>query len=126
MTDGEAELVSQPPMDDARPQLWMTVSDVFHIKGRGTVITGQLEGDGQLNLGDAVVCDGMRWQVGGIEMFRASLLAAEPGMNIGVLLKNGPPREMLYGSTVQFESGGGVAMGPQLSAIAPKKKRWRR
>lgn len=112
--------------EDATPQLWMTVSDVFRITGRGTVITGQLEGDGQLNLGDAVVCDGMRWQVNGIEMFRASLMSAEPGMDIGVLLNDGPPREMLYGRTVVFESGGGVVMGPQLTALAPKKKRWRR
>jgi len=52
-------------MDDAGPRLWMTVSDVFRLTGRGTVITGQLEGDGQL-------------------------------------------------------------MGPQLSALAPKKWRWRR
>jgi translation elongation factor EF-Tu-like GTPase len=41
--------MDQIPSDQAwSPQLWMVVSDIFHIRGRGTVVTGLLEGDGEL------------------------------------------------------------------------------
>jgi translation elongation factor EF-Tu-like GTPase len=43
------------------PGLWMTISDVFHIPGRGTVVTGQLEGYVPLNVGDSLVYDGASW-----------------------------------------------------------------
>lgn len=113
--------MTMPPFDySPRPGVWMGVSDVFYIKGRGTVITGQLEGDGQLKVGDIAVCDGMSWKVKAIEMFRAELMMAEPGQNIGVLLKDGPPRDLLHNRVVQFEPDGGATM------LAPAKKRWRR
>lgn len=116
-----------PPSDySSRPGVWMGVSDVFHIKGRGTVITGRLEGNGQLNVGDIATCDGMRWKVNAIEMFGAKLKTAEPGVNIGVLLGNGPPRDVLHDRVVQFESDGGAVIGPQFSLVEPRKKRWRR
>lgn len=114
------------PSFDARPGVWMGVSDVFHIKGRGTVITGQLEGTGLLGVGDIAVCDGMRWQVTAIEMFRAELMTAEPGQNVGILLRDGPPRDVLHNRIVQFEPNAGATMGPQFSVVEPKKKRWRR
>ena len=121
--------MTTPPFDYApRSGAWMIVSDVFSIKGRGTVITGRLEGDGLLGVGDIAVCEGMRWKVSKIEMFRAELMTAEPGQNIGVLLKTDPPRGMLLRNRlVQFESDdGGGAMGPQFSELEPRKKRWRR
>jgi len=104
----------------------MGVSDVFSIRGRGTVITGQLEGDGQLQVGDIAVCDGMRWQVKGIEMFRAELMTAEPGQNIGVLLRDGPPRDVLRNRVVQFDPDPSSIMRPQFSDVQPRKKRWHR
>src|SRR5215472_1176278 len=113
-----------PPFD-AQPGVWMGVSDVFCIKGRGTVITGLLQGTGQLNVGDIAVCDGRRWQVWGIEMFRAELMTAEPGQNVGVLLRDGPSRDVLRNRTVAFESDPSATMGPQFSVVEPKKKRWR-
>ena len=106
-------------------ELWMTVSDVFHIKGRGTVLTGRLEGQGQLNVGDVAMCDGMSWQVTAIEKFRATLMTADPGMDIGVLLRHGPP-SMLRDTRVYFQSETDPGMGPQLSGLDSKKKRWRR
>ena len=119
--------MTTPPFDyTPRSGVWMVVSDVFHIKGRGTVITGQLEGDGLLSVGDSAVCEGMRWKVSKIEMFRAELITAEPGQNIGVLLKTDAPRDMLRNRLVQFESDGGGTMGPQFSVLEPRKKRWRR
>ena len=58
-------VVTMPPMDQGSPQLWMHVSDVFHISGRGSVVIGQLEGSGYLNVGDMMTCAGRSWQVGG-------------------------------------------------------------
>src|SRR5215471_5556113 len=94
--------VTFPPADNAAPSLWMTIDDAFSIKGRGIVVTGRLEGTGELGIGDALMCDGQRWPIDGIEQFRNALTAALPGSNIGILLRDGPPREMLRGRTVQF------------------------
>lgn len=118
--------MTEPPMDGVGSQLWMAVDDVFHIKGRGTVVTGQLDGYGQLRVGDAMVCDdGQRWVVGGIEQFRTRLTTAEPGSNIGVLLPAAPALGMLRGSRVWFESGGAAATDGPFPADARKKRRWR-
>jgi translation elongation factor EF-Tu-like GTPase len=117
--------MTTPPLGQDWPQLWMTISDVFHIRGRGTVVTGRLEGNGYLSVGDRLICDGQRWQIDGIEQFRAVLSTAEPGSDIGVMLGNGPSADALRGRTVQFEVD--AARGPesQFTVLPPKKKRWR-
>jgi translation elongation factor EF-Tu-like GTPase len=112
--------MTMPPGGLGGPDLWMTISDVFHIRGRGTVVTGQLEGHVPLNVGDTLVCDGASWEVGGIEKFRSVLTTAEPGSNIGVLLKNGPPGDVLRGRTVTFQRG------TSRVDLPPRKRRWRR
>lgn len=118
--------MDMPPMDAVGPQLWMAVDDVFHIKGRGTVVTGRLEGDGQLRAGDAMVCDdGQRWVVNGIEQFRRELMTAEPGANVGVLLGAGPAQEMLRGRRVWFESSGAAGMDGPFPVAPRRKRRWR-
>jgi elongation factor Tu len=109
-----------PPGGPGGPGLWMTVSDVFHIPGRGTVVTGQLEGNVPLNVGDSLVCDGTSWQVSGIEQFRSRLTTAEPGSDVGILLRNGPPGDVLRGRAVTFAQGTS-GFGPR-----PGKRRWRR
>lgn len=114
------------PMDRIGPQLWMVVDDVFHIKGRGTVVTGQLDGDGQLRVGDAMLCDdGQRWVVNGIEQFRRQQTTVVPGANVGVLLRAAPALSMLRGSRVWFEPGGAAGTDGPVPADARKKKRWR-
>ena len=121
-----------PPMGAEAQGLWMTVEDIFHIKGRGTVLTGQLRGDGLLNSGDTVICDDQSWRIGGIEQFRAMRSSAAPGASIGVLLRDGPPADVLRGRTVQFVPAGadgtrgrGAASqtGPLISPDQPKKRR---
>jgi translation elongation factor EF-Tu-like GTPase len=110
----------------------MRVEDIFHIRGRGTVITGKLDGTGELRVGDTMYCDGVRWKVGGVEQFSKSLEVALPGALIGVLLGNGPSGDMLRGCVVGFgvsstnlDSGG--QLGPSLGTTADsKKRRWRR
>ncbi len=101
----------------------MFVEDIFHIRGRGTVVTGVLQGDGELTVGDTLLCAGVRCQVKGIEQFRSTLRSASPGANVGLLLADGIDRELLRGNTVQFQAKG--ASGPQLD-VSPQKKRWRR
>ncbi len=111
--------MSMPPMDSAEPRLWMTVIDVFHIQGRGTVISGRLEGLGLLNVGDWMQCDGQRWQVAGISQLHQQLTTAGPGPNIGVILKKGPAPDDLRGKTFLVEQSA------RWTAVAPKKRRWR-
>jgi translation elongation factor EF-Tu-like GTPase len=120
------------PADPHGPALWMRVEDVFHIRGRGTVVTGKLDGAGELRVGDTLHCDGASWKVSGVEQFRKSLQVAQPGAIIGVLLGNGPPGDMLRGRVVGFGArganpGSGGQLGPSLGiTVEPKKKRWRR
>lgn len=74
------------------PAFRMKIADVFTIKGRGTVVVGQIE-SGTLKKGDEVQITGQLGAkktaaVAGIEMFQKQLAEAKPGDNIGVLLKN--------------------------------------
>jgi elongation factor Tu len=117
--DGPAAGPVGPPADASGPLLWMNVADVFHIKGRGTVVTGLLEGNGELRVGDILVCEGQHWPVSAIEQFRTTLPAAEPGTNLGIMLREGPVGDVLRGKTVQFVPGGRPGAGP-------RRKRWRR
>ena len=69
----------------------MTVSDVFSIKGRGTVATGTIE-TGSIDTGDTVRltrADGSTRDVTveGIEAFRKMLTTASAGAIVGLLLK---------------------------------------
>jgi elongation factor Tu len=110
----------------------MTVSDVFTIKGRGTVVTGRLEGTGQLNVGDTLVWEGQHWPVSGLEQFRATPRTVLPGTSIGILLRDVHSPDLLRGKTVQFVTStqagvstpGGVS--PQPAAAAKKRGLWRR
>jgi translation elongation factor EF-Tu-like GTPase len=95
--------MTEPPMEPAGPPLWMTPSGFFYIKGRGLVLTGRLEGQGVLAVGDDLVCEGDHWPVTGIEMFRSGpLKVAEPGAEIGVMLRSCSTPDVLRGKTVQF------------------------
>lgn len=73
------------------PSFRMTVQDVFFIKGRGTVVTGQIE-SGTLSVGDEIQIQGKSSSktavVTGIEMFRKVLTQVQAGDNVGVLLKD--------------------------------------
>jgi len=73
------------------PLFRMTVQDVFSIRGRGTVVTGQIE-SGTLTVGDEISFrrEGVlkKTVVTGIEAFRKSLQQANTGDNVGVLLRD--------------------------------------
>jgi elongation factor Tu len=68
----------------------LTVSDVFSIKNRGTVVTGQVEA-GSIAVGASVAItrDGQvlcRTTVTGVEMFRKVVDTAVAGQQVGLLL----------------------------------------
>ena len=79
------------------PQYHMPIMDVFYIKGRGTIVTGQLM-LGSINVGnpvDVYYADGRikHSTIIGIDMFRRTLDSASQGDHIGVLLQNVSPDE---------------------------------
>ena len=84
------EYIPDPERDTDKPFL-MPVEDVFSISGRGTVATGRGE-RGILKVQDEVEIVGLveesrKVVVTGIEMFHKLLDDAEPGDNIGALLR---------------------------------------
>ncbi len=68
----------------------MPIEDVFSITGRGTVVTGRIEG-GKVHVGDTVEIVGLTnttsTTVTGVEMFRKLLDEGQAGDNVGVLLR---------------------------------------
>ncbi len=101
------------------PGAWMLIEDVFHIKGRGTVATGRLEGTAPVSVGDVLVCEGASWKIIGLEVFRAQLTTAQPGTNIGILLKDAPAGDMLAGRSVTF-----APAGAPVASQPPRKRPW--
>jgi len=73
----------------------MTISDVFSITGRGTVITGEIE-SGHINTGDTVRIGSNILRIRGIEMFRRTSDSAKAGDKVGLVVD--APRN-------QFERG---------------------
>uniref|UniRef100_A0AC34QH13 Elongation factor Tu, mitochondrial n=1 Tax=Panagrolaimus sp. JU765 TaxID=591449 RepID=A0AC34QH13_9BILA len=74
---------------------------VYAIKGRGTVITGKLE-RGTLKRGDKVEvvgCDNENLQtvVSGLESFKKTVEQAEPGDQLGILLRGLGPKDVRRG-----------------------------
>ena len=68
----------------------MPIEDVFSITGRGTVVTGRIEG-GRVHVGDTIEIVGLTatssTTVTGVEMFRKLLDEGQAGDNVGVLLR---------------------------------------
>jgi elongation factor Tu len=97
------EYIPTPEHDMNKPFL-MPVEDVFSITGRGTVATGRVE-RGVLHVSDEVEIVGLAEEarkvvVTGIEMFRKLLDEAEPGDNIGILLRGVQRNEIERGQVV--------------------------
>lgn len=83
----------------------MTVQDVFVIRGRGAVATGQVE-YGELRVGDEVtINDGRRVKVDAIEAFRKKLDTATPGETVGLLFKKLSKDDIAAGDVLTTTSG---------------------
>jgi elongation factor Tu len=81
----------------------MPIEDVFSITGRGTVVTGRIEG-GMVKTGDTVSIVGLHptteTTVTGVEMFRKLLDQGEAGDNVGVLLRGTKKDEVERGQVL--------------------------
>ncbi len=81
----------------------MPIEDVFSITGRGTVVTGRIEG-GKVNVGDTVEIVGLKdttsTTVTGVEMFRKLLDEGHAGDNVGVLLRGTKREEVERGQVL--------------------------
>ncbi len=97
------EYIPTPVHDTQKPFL-MPVEDVFSITGRGTVATGRVE-RGLLHVSDEVEIVGLTDEarkvvVTGIEMFHKLLDEAEPGDNVGILLRGVQRNEIERGQVL--------------------------
>jgi elongation factor Tu len=81
----------------------MTVEDVFFIRGRGTVVTGQVE-SGLLHVGDEIHLKRQgstkKAVVTAIESFRKQLTQAQVGDNIGVVLRDISKQDVQHGDVL--------------------------
>jgi elongation factor Tu len=95
--------IPEPTRDTDKPFL-MPIEDVFTITGRGTVVTGRIEG-GTINSGDTVEIVGIHPEtastvVTGLEMFNKTLDFAQAGDNAGVLLRGTKREEVERGQVL--------------------------
>jgi elongation factor Tu len=81
----------------------MPIEDVFSITGRGTVVTGRIEGV-KVKVGDTVeivgLADTTSTTVTGVEMFRKLLDEGQAGDNVGVLLRGTKKEEVERGQVL--------------------------
>ena len=89
LMDAVDSYIPLPQHDKEKPFL-LPIEDVLTITGRGTVVTGRVE-RGVIHVNDEVeivgIKDTQKSVVTGLEMFRKVLDYAEPGDNVGVLLR---------------------------------------
>ena len=106
LMDAVDSYIPLPQHDKDKPFL-MPIEDVLTITGRGTVVTGRVE-RGVVNVNDEVeivgIKDTQKSVVTGLEMFRKTLDYAEPGDNVGVLLR-GINREQVVRGQVLAKPG---------------------
>ncbi|KAI6178542.1 Translation elongation factor Tu [Aphelenchoides besseyi] len=89
------------PNRDLSTDVMFPAEHVYHIQGRGTVVSGKLD-RGTLKRGDKVALLGYdkvaQSVVSGIETFHKTVEKAEPGDQLGVLLRNAPPKAVRRGT----------------------------
>ena len=96
------EVIPQPerPVDQ---DFIMPIEDVFSISGRGTVVTGRIEG-GIVHVGDEIeivgIKDTTKTTCTGVEMFRKLLDEGQAGDNVGVLLRGTKREEVERGQVL--------------------------
>lgn len=73
------------------PTFRMTVQEIYSIKSRGTVVTGQIE-SGTITVGDEIHIQcknsSKTTVVSGVEVNRKVVTHAQKGDNVGILLKD--------------------------------------
>jgi elongation factor Tu len=99
--------IPMPQREEDRPFL-MSIENVLHVEGRGTVVTGRIE-RGRLKGGDEVTIVGLareqrRTTVISVESFKKTVAEAVAGDNVGVLLR-GVKRDELERGQVLAKPG---------------------
>ena len=82
----------------------MTISDVFSIKGRGTVATGRVQGE--FRVGDKITIERqgdveLKSVISEIEAFRKHLDEAHDGDNVGMLLQGVEHKQVRRGNIIR-------------------------
>ena len=99
----QANPTTSTPAEPAGPGV-MIVSDVFSIKGRGTVATGRVE-SGEFYLGESVVIETVNGPIqtviNGVETFHRTVDRAVAGDNVGLLLKDVERQDIEQGAKIQ-------------------------
>ena len=100
---GAVDEYFEDPVRELDKPFIMPIEDVFSITGRGTVVTGRIEG-GIVKTGDEVEIVGIRpiqkTTVTGVEMFRKLLDEGRAGDNVGVLLRGTKKEEVERGQVL--------------------------
>jgi hypothetical protein len=106
--------------------LSMTVAGPFFVAGpwtKGTILTGELQGEGRLRVGETLICDGQLHEIVGIEKFKAVVDEAAAGEAVGLALGAGVAKDGFEGKHVTFQarpSSGVPARSPQ-GAFVPSR-----
>ncbi|KAI6188928.1 Protein synthesis factor and Translation elongation factor EFTu EF1A domain containing protein [Aphelenchoides besseyi] len=91
------------PNRDSSTDVMFAAEHVYNIQGRGTVITGKLE-RGTLKRGDKVTLLGYdkvtQSVVSGLETFHKTVEKAEPGDQLGILVRGVPPKAVRRGTVL--------------------------
>ena len=95
-------------VDIKREDFYLDIDDVFEVKERGVVITGQVM-TGCIEVGDKIILINKHnnyskvCQIVGIEMFQKTIDSCEYGDNVGILLKGIENKnEIPKGTSVQY------------------------
>ena len=100
--DAVDNYIPLPKLDTEKPFL-LPIEDVVTITGRGTVVTGRVE-RGIVKMNEPVEIVGIKptksTVVTGIEMFRKTLDYAQPGDNVGILLRGVNRDEVVRGQVL--------------------------
>jgi len=100
---GEVDTFFEEPERALDKPFIMPIEDVFSITGRGTVVTGRIEG-GKVAVGDTIeivgLADTTSTTVTGVEMFRKLLDEGQAGDNVGVLLRGTKKEEVERGQVL--------------------------
>ena len=102
LTNALDTYIPEPKRDIEKPFL-MPIEDIFHIEGRGTVVTGRIErGIVKVNEEVAIVGkkDTAKTVVTGIEMFNKSLDEGRAGDNAGILLRGVKKEDIERGQVI--------------------------
>ena len=102
LMDAVDNYIPLPKLDTEKPFL-LPIEDVVTITGRGTVVTGRVE-RGIVKMNEPVEIVGIKptksTVVTGIEMFRKTLDYAQPGDNVGILLRGVNRDEVVRGQVL--------------------------